>query len=146
MRCPIMFKQEFYSNIHGIDTSIPRFATTFWGTRIVVILDLISEVLHITRVAHLDYPSRERLQNVSKDKLLSHFCETPSICGSKQNTPCSGFAKGPRFLNMVMIFTFTPLFHYNSITEPHARFLLSHLKDLSIDFPFHFITSILDVY
>ena len=47
---------------------------------------------------------------------------------------------------MVMTFTLTPLFHYNSITEPRARFLLSLLKDLSIDFLSHFITSVLDVY
>ena len=47
---------------------------------------------------------------------------------------------------MVMTFTLTPLSHYNSITEPCARFLLSLLKDPSIDFPCHFITSILDVY
>ena len=47
---------------------------------------------------------------------------------------------------MVVTFTLTPLSHYNSITEPHARFLFSLLEDLSIDFPSHFITSILDVY
>ena len=47
---------------------------------------------------------------------------------------------------MVMTFTFTLLSHYNSITESCARFLLSLLEDLSIDFPSHFITSILDVY
>ena len=47
---------------------------------------------------------------------------------------------------MVMKFTLTPLSHYNSITEPRARFLLPFLEDLSIDFPSHFITSILDVY
>ena len=47
---------------------------------------------------------------------------------------------------MVMTFTLTPLSHYNSITESRARFLLSLLEDLSIDFPSHFITSILDVY
>ena len=29
MRCPIMFMQEFYSNIHGIDTSVSCFAITF---------------------------------------------------------------------------------------------------------------------
>ena len=29
MRCLVVFIQEFYSNIHGIDTSVPRFATTF---------------------------------------------------------------------------------------------------------------------
>ena len=83
---------------------------------------------------------------MSRDELPSHFCETPSTWGRKQNSPCSGFAKGPRFLNMVMTFVLTPLSHYNFITEPHARFLLSLLKDLSIDFPSHFITSIIDVY
>ena len=83
---------------------------------------------------------------MSRDKLLSHFCETPSIWGGKQNTPCSGFAKGSRFLNMVTAFTLTPLYHYNSITEPRACFLLSILEDLSIDFPSHFITFILDIY
>ena len=102
LRCPIMFIQEFYSNIHSIDTSIPWFATTFWGTCIVVTLNLISEVLHILRVAHLDCPGFERIRTVSKDELLSHFCEIPSIWGGKQNTPCSGFVKGLRFLNMVM--------------------------------------------
>ena len=54
--------------------------------------------------------------------------------------------KRSEILNMVMTFTLTPLSHYNSITEPCARFLLPLLEDLSIDFPSHFITSILDVY
>ena len=47
---------------------------------------------------------------------------------------------------MVMTFVHHPLSHYNSITEPRARFLLTLLEDLSIDFPSHFITSIIDVY
>ena len=47
---------------------------------------------------------------------------------------------------MVMTFVWHPLSHYNSITEPSARFLLSHLEHLTIDFPFHFILSIIDVY
>ena len=38
------------------------------------------------------------------------------------------------------------LSHYNTITEPHAQFFLSLFKDLSIDFPFHFILSLIDVY
>ena len=146
LRYPVMFIQEFYSNIHDINTSVPRFATTFRGTHIVVTPDLISEVLHVPMVVHPDYPSCERLRTVSRDEILSHFCETPSTWGRKQNTPCSGFAKGPRFLNMVMTFVLTPLSHYNSITEPCARFLLSILEDLSMDFPSHFITSILAVY
>ena len=83
---------------------------------------------------------------MSKDELLSHFCKTPSIWGEHQNTPCSGFAKGPRFLNMVMTFVLTPLSHYSSIIEPRIQFLLSLLEDLTIDFPSHFITSIIDVY
>ena len=145
VRYLVVFIQEFYSNKHGIDTSVPQFVSTFRATRIVT-PDLISEVLHIPRVAHSDYPGYERLLAVSRDNLLSHFCWTLSIWGGKLNTPCLGFAKGPRFLNMVMSFTLTPLSYYKSITEPHARFLLSLMEDLTIDFPSHFITSIIDVY
>ena len=78
LRCPIMFIQGFYSNIHGINTSVPWFSMTFRGTRIVVTLDLISEVLHVLRVLHPDYLGCERLRTVSRDEILSHFCETPS--------------------------------------------------------------------
>ena len=56
------------------------------------------------------------------------------------------FAKGPGFLNMVITFVLFPLSHYNSITEPRARFLLSLLEHLTIDFTFHFILSIIDLY
>ena len=47
---------------------------------------------------------------------------------------------------MVMTFSLHPLSHYNSITKPRARFLLSLLGGLTIDFPFHFILSLIDVY
>ena len=47
---------------------------------------------------------------------------------------------------MVMTFVLHPLSHYNSITELHARFLLSLLEHLIIDFPSHFILSIIDVF
>ena len=49
-------------------------------------------------------------------------------------------------MNMAMTFVLHPLFHYNSITEPRARFLLSLLEHLTIDFPSNFILSIIDVY
>ena len=49
-------------------------------------------------------------------------------------------------MNMVMTFVLHPLSHYNSITESRARFLLSLLEHLIIDFPSHFILSIIDVY
>ena len=47
---------------------------------------------------------------------------------------------------MVIIFILTPRSHYNTITEPHAHFLLSLVKGLSIDFPSHMIESIIDCY
>ena len=49
-------------------------------------------------------------------------------------------------MNMVMTFVLHPLSHYNFITEPRARFLLSLLEHFTIDFPFHFILSIIDVH
>ena len=132
--------------MHGIGTSVPHFVTTFRGTCSVVTSDLISEVLHVPKVVHPDYFNCELLHTMSRDELICHFCETPSIWGGKLNTQCLGFAKGPRFFNMVMTFTLTHLSHYNSIIEPHARFLLSLMEDLSIDFPSHLITSIIDLY
>ena len=64
-RCPNMFIQEFYSNMHAIDTSIPRFTTIFRGTHIIVTLEFISEVLHVPRVDCPDYPSHRPLSSVS---------------------------------------------------------------------------------
>ena len=49
-------------------------------------------------------------------------------------------------MNIVMTFVLHPLSHYNSITESCARFLLSFLEHLTIDFPSHFILSIIDVH
>ena len=49
-------------------------------------------------------------------------------------------------MNMVMTFVLHPLSHYNSIIEPRAQFLLSLLEHLIIDFPSHFILSIINVY
>jgi len=117
-----MIIQEFYSNMHRFDTSIPWFVTQVRGTRIIVTLELVSDVLHVPRVSHPDYPRYPCLRIVSKDKLLSLFCETPFSWGDCQNTSYSGFAKGPKFLNMMMTFVLHLLSHYNSITEPCAYF------------------------
>ena len=141
-----MIIQEFYSNMHQIDTFVPHFFSRVRGTHIVVTPNIVSKVLHVPRVVHPNYPSCARLWIVSKDELSSLFCETPSSWDNRENTPYSDFAKGPRFLNMVMTFILHPLSHYNFITEPHARFLLSLLEDISINFPFHFILSLTDVY
>ena len=45
-----------------------------------------------------------------------------------------------------MTFVLHPLSYYNIITEPCAQFLLSLIEDLFIDFPSHFILSLIDVY
>ena len=133
--------------MHGFDYSVPNFITRVRGTRIVVTPDLIFEVLHIPWVEFANYPSCPCLRTVSKDELSSLFCETPSSWGDCQNTPCSDFAKGLRFTNMVMTFVLHPLSHYNSITEPCARFFfLSLIERITIDFPSHFILSLIDVY
>ena len=144
--CPSVIIQEFYSNMHRFDYSVPHFITRIRGTRIVVTPDLISEVPHVPKVEFADYPGYEHLRTVSKDKLSSYFYETLSSWGDRQNIPYLGFAKGLRFLNMVMTFVFHPLSHYNSITEPRAQFLLSLLKGFTIYFPSHFILSLIDVY
>ena len=144
--CLSMLIQEFYSNMHGFDLSVPLFITRVRGTRIVVTLEIVFDVLRVLRAEHPDYYGCDRLKTVSKDELISSFCEHLSNWGERQFTYHSGFAKGPHFLNMVMTFVLHPLSHYNSITEPHAQFLLSLLEHLSIDFPSHFILSIIDVY
>ena len=82
--------------------------------------DIVFDMLHVPRVVHPNYPSCERLKTVSKDELMSAFCKHPSDWGDRQFTPCLAFAKGSRFLNMVMTFVLYPLYHYNSITEPRA--------------------------
>ena len=81
--CPSVIIQELYSNMHGIDTSIPHFFSRVRGTRFVVTQEIISEVLHVPRVAHPDYPSCEGMRTVSKDELSSRFCETPSSWGDR---------------------------------------------------------------
>ena len=102
-------------------------------------------MLRVPRIEFLDYPSCKRLWTVSMDELMVAFCKLPSDWGDCQFTPCRPFAKGPRFINMVMTFVLHPLSQYNSISEPCAHFLLSLLKHLTIDFPSHFILSIIDV-
>ena len=144
--CPLVLIQEFYSNTHGIDRSVPLFFTCIRGMHIPVTPQLVADVLRVLGIEFIDYLSCERLRTVSKDELMATFCERPSDWGERQFTPCRPFVKGPRFMNMVMTFVLHPLSHYNSITEPCARFLLSFLEHLTIDFPSHFILSIIDVH
>ena len=83
-----MLIQEFYSNMHGIDCSVPLFFTRVRGTRIPVTLQLVTDVLKVPRVEFSDYPSYEYLRTVSKDELKSNFCEHPSEWSERQFAYC----------------------------------------------------------
>ena len=61
--------------MHGFDFSVPFFSTRVRGTRIVVTSQFVTDVLHVPRVEHPDYPDCERLRTVSKDEMISAFCE-----------------------------------------------------------------------
>ena len=67
-----MIIQEFYSNMHSFVYSIPRFITSIRGTRIVVAPELISEVLHVPRESHPDYPDCPRLRLCPR----TNFCRS----------------------------------------------------------------------
>ena len=120
--CPLVLIQEFYSNMHEIDCSVPLFFTCVRGTRIPITPQLVANVLYVPRIEFPNYPSCERLRTVSRDELMSSFCEHPTAWGKRLFTPCRPFAKGPRFMNMVITFVLHPLSHYNSITEPVLDF------------------------
>ena len=86
--CPLVLIQEFYSNMHGINRSIPLFFTHVRGMRIPVTPQLVTDVLHVPRIEFPDYPSCERLRTVSRDELMSSFCEHPTAWGERLFTPC----------------------------------------------------------
>ena len=103
--------------MHKIDCSVPLFFTHVRGTRIPITSQLVADVLRILRIEFPDYRSCERLRTVSKDELMSAFYECPSVWGERQFTPCRPFAKGPRFMNMVMTFVLHPFslqLHYRA--------------------------------
>ena len=81
--CPLVLIQEFYSNIHRIDHSVPLFFTHVQGTRILVTPQLVADVLRVPRIEFPDYPSCERLQTMSKDEIMTAFCKRPSDWGDR---------------------------------------------------------------
>ena len=85
--CPFMLIQEFYSNMYRIGHSVPLFFTCIRGMRIPVTPQLVTDVLQVPRIEFPDYPSCERLRTVSRDELMSTFCEHPSAWGERLFTP-----------------------------------------------------------
>ena len=67
--------------MHGFDFSVPYFLTSVQGTRIAITLQIIADVLCVPRVEFPNYPGCERLMTVSKNELMSAFCEGPSDWG-----------------------------------------------------------------
>ena len=84
---PFMLIQEFYSNMHEIDQSVPLFFTRVRGTRIPITPQLVADMLRVPRIEFSDYPSCESLRTVSRDELLSAFCERPFAWGERLFTP-----------------------------------------------------------
>ena len=68
MRWTSFFIQEFYSNMHAIDTSVPQFTMVFKGTRIVVTSDFLSCILRVPRLDRPDYPNLPYLCNILHDE------------------------------------------------------------------------------
>ena len=77
--CLLVLIQEFYSNMHGIDRSVPLFFTCVRGTRIPITPQLVTDVRRVSRIEFPNYPSCERLRIVSRDELMFSFCERSSI-------------------------------------------------------------------
>ena len=102
--------------MHRIDRSVPLFFTRVRGMRIPVTLQLVTDVLRVPKIEFPDYPSCERLRTVSRDELISAFYERPTAWAERLFTPCRPFAKGPRFMNMVMTF----VLHVTCLCISHA--------------------------
>ena len=106
--------------MHGIDHLVLLFFIRVRGTRIPITPQLVADVLRVPRIEFPDYLGCERPRTMSRDELMSAFCERPTAWGERLFTPCRPFAKGLRFMNMVMTFVLHPLSNYNSIIEPRA--------------------------
>ena len=64
--------------MHEIDRLVPLFFTRVQGTCIPITPQLVADVLQVPRIEFPDYPGCERLRTVSRDELLSAFCEQPT--------------------------------------------------------------------
>ena len=64
--------------MHGFDYSVPHFITSVRGMRIVVTPQIVVDVLRVLRAEFPNYLGYDRLKTVSKEELISAFCERPS--------------------------------------------------------------------
>ena len=64
--------------MHGFDYLVPHYITSVRGMRIVVTPQIVVDVLRVLRVEFPNYLGYDRLKTVSKEELISAFCERPS--------------------------------------------------------------------
>ena len=76
--CPLVYVQDFYSNIYIVNTFVPMFTTSVQGTCIFVTPKLISELVHVPRVAKSKHPNAPVFASLSLDALATIFCGQPS--------------------------------------------------------------------
>ena len=69
--------------MHEFNYLVPFFHTRVRGTRIVITLQFVADVLHVLRVQHPNYPGCDRLRTVSKDEMIFAFYEHPSDWGDR---------------------------------------------------------------
>ena len=69
--------------MHGLDSLVPLFHICIRGTCIVDTLELVFNVLRVLRVEPLDYLRCDLLKTVSKDEMISAFCERPYDWGDR---------------------------------------------------------------
>ena len=74
--------------MHGIDRSVPLFFTRVRGTRIPITPQLVANVFRVPRIEFPEYLSCERMRIVSRDELMSAFCERLTSWGERLFTPC----------------------------------------------------------
>lgn len=76
--CPLVYVQDFYSNIYIVNTFVPMFTTSVQGTCIFVTPKLISELVHVPRVAKSKHPNAPVFASLSLDALATIFYGQPS--------------------------------------------------------------------
>ena len=76
--CPLVYVQDFYSNIYIVNTFVPMFTTSVQGTCIFVTPKLISELVHVPWVAKSEHPNAPMFASLSLNALATIFYGQPS--------------------------------------------------------------------
>ena len=69
--------------MNGFNRLVPQIITRVRSMRIVVTLQIVANVFHVSRVDFPNYPGCECLRTMSKDELKSTFCERLSEWGDR---------------------------------------------------------------